>query len=78
MKKDYEKVQNFGENGHLGEDWNGKGGGNTHLGDAHEEYLAHLHLELREEIGLPTGGRYSYNQEGYLNLRNFIEQKKAD
>ncbi len=30
---DYYKAQNFGDNKHLGEDWNGRGGGNTDLGD---------------------------------------------
>lgn len=30
---DYYKAQNFGDNRHLGEDWNGRGGGNTDLGD---------------------------------------------
>jgi len=29
----YYKAQNFGDNRHLGEDWNGRGGGNTDLGD---------------------------------------------
>lgn len=29
----YYKAQSFGENKHLGEDWNGNGGGNTDLGD---------------------------------------------
>ena len=31
--RDYYKAQNFGDNRHLGEDWNGRGGGNTDLGD---------------------------------------------
>ena len=30
----YYKARGFWPNGHLGEDWNGKGGGNTDLGDA--------------------------------------------
>ena len=29
----YYKAQEFGQSRHLGEDWNGKGGGNTDLGD---------------------------------------------
>ncbi|MBA5629189.1 murein hydrolase activator EnvC family protein [Moheibacter lacus] len=29
----YYDAQHFGENGHLGEDWNGNGGGDTDLGD---------------------------------------------
>jgi len=31
--RNYFKAQNFGETSHLGEDWNGVGGGNTDLGD---------------------------------------------
>ncbi len=31
--QNYFNAQTFGENFHLGEDWNGKGGGNTDLGD---------------------------------------------
>ncbi len=134
----YYNAQKFGKNNHLGDDWNGTGGGNTDLGDdvfsvangyvsevydagggwgnivriihktgqdnyveslyAHLEtmnvkvgegikkgallgaignaggiYWAHLHLEIRNEIGLELGGGYSSNKEGYLDPTKFIE-----
>lgn len=154
--KGYYNAQGFGANNHLGDDWNGNGGGNTDMGHpvysisegvvtesvnfyggwgnvtrvahaikgkwkiengklvkdstsqentmmveslyAHSEkvmvkqgdavargqqiatigtaegkYLAHLHLEIRESVGLPLGAGYSTNTLGYLNPTKFIE-----
>ena len=130
--KGYYDYQGFTENRHLGEDWNGLGGGNTDLGDtiysiangqviyaedfgggwgntarivhelpdgkfyesvythcdtiltksgtwllkgapigtigtAHGQYYAHLHLEIREQLGMPIGEGYSADTTGYVN-----------
>lgn len=139
--KGYYNAQKFGENYHLGDDWNGVGGGNTDLGDniysiadgyvvfaenisggwgnvirivhylengtqveslyAHcdaifiskgdvvtkgqkigtigtndGQYLAHLHFEIRNEIGLPIGGGYSPETKGYLDPTKFIKNNR--
>lgn len=135
----YYDAQPFGTNDHLGNDWNGNGGGNSDLGDpvyaispgvvtiagdhsggwgnivrvahscredpeqeveslyahldtldvragqrvlrgqrlgtignAHGQYLAHLHLELRAHHGMPLGGGYSQDQTGFLDPSAFI------
>ena len=133
----YYDAQHFGANRHLGEDWNGKGGGNSDLGDpvyaiangkvsfakdvkggwgnivrivhtlpsgeqveslyahcdeifvkegetvkkghkigtigtANGQYLAHLHFEIREKVGMPIGKGYSDDIEGYVNPSKFI------
>ncbi|SRX73358.1 murein hydrolase activator EnvC family protein [Aequorivita antarctica] len=139
--KGYYNAQKFTVNNHLGDDWNGIGGGNTDLGDpiysiangyvvfaenkkwgwgnviriihyidkktsvesvyAHcntinvkegdyvikgqkigsignndGQYLAHLHLELRDEIGLPVFVGYSSNTKGYLNPSEYIKNHR--
>ncbi|WP_299902183.1 M23 family metallopeptidase [uncultured Aquimarina sp.] len=136
--KGYYNAQGFQVNYHLGDDWNGVGGGNSDLGDpiysigngyvsfaanigggwgnvirvihkykgtyyesvyAHCEsikiskgdfvkkgkligtignadgtYLAHLHLEIRDDIFMDIGPGYSDNTEGYLDPTKFINE----
>ena len=141
----YYDAQPFGQNRHLGEDWNGRGGGDTDLGDpvhaiadgvvteawdhwggwgqvvrvvhrwrepdgrmrtveslyahldrmdvrdgqvvkrgqgigttgdAHSQYLAHLHLELRARPGMPLGPGYSSDRAGWLDPSVFISLRR--
>ena len=46
------------------------------IGTANGQYYAHLHLELREEIGLPIGEGYSADTTGYLNPTAFIKMHR--
>lgn len=139
----YYKALNFGDKNHLGEDWNGRGGGNTDLGDpvhvvanglvvdakevccgwgnvirivhtsdntsqpfietvyahlhtmqvrpgdlikrgvqigtignARGRYSAHLHLEMRDFVGMSLGPGYSTDYFGYLDPTRYIQQNR--
>jgi murein DD-endopeptidase MepM/ murein hydrolase activator NlpD len=46
------------------------------IGTANGAYLAHLHLEIRDDIELPIGGGYSSDTDGYLNPTEFIKNHR--
>ena len=46
------------------------------IGTANGQYLAHLHLELRDSLALPIGGGYSATTDGYLNPTEFIKEHR--
>lgn len=47
------------------------------IGTNNGHYLAHLHLEIRDEVGLPIGGGYSTNTKGYLDPTVFIKNNRS-
>lgn len=140
----YYNAQAFGINNHIGDDWNGNGGGNSDLDDpicsigdgivvfaenigggwgnvvriyhnigstSHPQYIeslyghlntilvkqgdivkrgqqigtmgnvdgmyyAHLHLEIRNTIGMPIGGGYSKDKHGFVDPTQFIQSHR--
>lgn len=46
------------------------------IGNAHGQYLAHLHFEIRSKIDQPIGGGYSENTEGFMNPTEFIKKNR--
>lgn len=46
------------------------------IGTADGTYLAHLHLEIREDVGLSIGPGYSTETEGYLNPTEYIKKNR--
>lgn len=56
-------------------DWVRKGQQIGTIGNANGQYLAHLHLEIRDSLELPLGGGYG-GKQGYLNPSTFIERHR--
>lgn len=46
------------------------------IGNNDGQYLAHLHLELRSEVGMPLLRGYSSNRKGYLDPTKFIKNNR--
>lgn len=44
------------------------------IGTANGKYMAHLHFEIRDKVGMPIGPGYSKNAIGYLNPSKFINR----
>jgi murein DD-endopeptidase MepM/ murein hydrolase activator NlpD len=56
--------------------WTLKGEPIGTIGTGNGQYLAHLHLEIREEIGLAVGNGYSADTTGYVNPTAFIKKHR--
>lgn len=54
-------------------DWVKRGDQIGTIGDAHGQYYAHLHFELRHTPHLPLGPGYSSDTTGYVHPTNYIE-----
>ncbi|MCL6293954.1 M23 family metallopeptidase [Jejuia spongiicola] len=58
------------------EQWVKKGIKIGTIGNVDGQYLAHLHLEIRNNIELPIGAGYSDITDGYLDPTEFIKQNR--
>lgn len=56
--------------------WVEKGDQIGTIGTAHGIYLAHLHLEIRDDVTMSLGLGYNKNMEGYLNPTEFIKKHR--
>ena len=56
--------------------WVKKGVKIATIGNANGAYLAHLHFEIRDKVGLPIGPGYSSDTKGYLNPTKFIKENR--
>jgi murein DD-endopeptidase MepM/ murein hydrolase activator NlpD len=46
------------------------------IGTANGQYVAHLHFEIRDVVGMPIGPGYSPIKDGYLHPTEFIKQNR--
>lgn len=46
------------------------------IGNCDGAYYAHLHLEIRDSLGMDIGGGYSTETKGYLNPTEFITKNR--
>jgi murein DD-endopeptidase MepM/ murein hydrolase activator NlpD len=53
--------------------WIKRGANVGTIGTANGAYLAHLHIEIRQEPNLPIGGGYNFDTTGYINPTAFIK-----
>lgn len=86
--KNYFKAQQFGETNHLGEDWNGIGGGNTDLGDPVYS-ISHGLVTFSQDVccgwgnvirvihRLPNHPEFTYVESIYAHLHN-VNVKAGD
>ncbi|NRB46918.1 MAG: M23 family metallopeptidase [Saprospiraceae bacterium] len=58
-------------------DWVKRGQQIATIGNADGQYYAHLHLEIRDSIGMPIGGGYAADTSGYLDPTRFIRTHRV-
>jgi len=57
-------------------DWVKRGDQIGTIGNAHGQYKAHLHFEMRNNLLLRIGPGYAKNKDGYLNPVDFIDKNR--
>ncbi len=83
--RNYKKALNFGQRFHLGEDWNGLGGGNTDLGDpvysiangivtSAENVCCGWGNIVRVIHKVPNSQEHDYVESVYAHLQNYMIQ----
>jgi hypothetical protein len=87
----YYKARGFWPNGHMGEDWNGKGGGNTDLGDPVYSMADGIVVQSRDvrvgwgnvviirHVFRDNDGKIKYVDSlyGHLNVRNVVLNQRV-